>query len=69
MGIAGVVNMAMLVIAAALFFGTASGVDTIEEAHASFAAALGGSAALAFAVASWRPDLLLRQSAPTPARW
>lgn len=51
MGIAGVVNMAMLVIAAALFFGTASEVDTIEEAHAGFGAALGGSAALAFAVA------------------
>lgn len=52
MGIAGVVNMAMLVIAASLFHDTGrDDVDTIEGAHAGFEALLGPGAALAFAVA------------------
>ncbi len=52
MGIAGLVNMSMLVIAAALFHDRGLlGLDSIEEAHAQFTALAGGGAALAFAVA------------------
>jgi manganese transport protein len=52
MGIAGLVNMSMLVIAAALFHDRGLfGLDSIEEAHAEFGALAGGGAALAFAVA------------------
>ncbi|HEY2536210.1 MAG TPA: Nramp family divalent metal transporter [Solirubrobacteraceae bacterium] len=52
LGLAGVVNMAMLAVAAKLFHGTGhSGVSTIEQAHAGFAQLVGGGAALAFAVA------------------
>jgi manganese transport protein len=52
MGIAGLVNMSMLVIAAALFHDRGLlGLDSIEEAHAQFGALAGGGAALAFAVA------------------
>src|SRR5205085_5811754 len=52
MGIAGAVNMTMLVIAAAVFHGSgASGVDTIEGAHSHFRSLLGPGAALAFALA------------------
>ena len=49
MGVAGVINMSMLVIAASLFVGT--GIDTIEGAHAGFADMVGPGAALAFALA------------------
>jgi manganese transport protein len=50
MGLAGLVNMAMLVIAASLFHGHGlTGVDSIEAAHAQFKALAGGAAALAFA--------------------
>jgi manganese transport protein len=49
MGVAGVINMSMLVIAASLFQGT--GIDTIEGAHAGFGDLLGPGAALAFALA------------------
>jgi manganese transport protein len=52
MGLAGVINAAMLIVAAALFHGTGhTGVDTISGAHAGIGSILGGSAALAFAVA------------------
>ncbi len=52
MGIAGVINMTMLVVAAELFFESGrTGVDTIEGAHAGIGALIGGGAALAFAVA------------------
>jgi len=52
MGIAGIVNMAMLVVAASLFHGSGrSGIDTIEGAHAGLSALAGSGAALAFAVA------------------
>jgi manganese transport protein len=52
MGIAGVVNMAMLVIAASVFHDSGlTGVDTIEGAHGHFKELLGGGAALAFALA------------------
>ena len=53
LAIAGLVNMSMLAVAAKLFHGTPgfSGVETIEEAHAGFSQLVGGTAALAFAVA------------------
>ena len=50
MGIAGLVNISMLVVAAALFHGVAD-VDSIEEAHAGFEAQLGSGAAVAFGIA------------------
>jgi manganese transport protein len=50
MGIAGLVNMSMLVIAASLFHGHGLlGLDSIEEAHDQFGKLVGGGAALAFA--------------------
>ena len=52
MGLAGLVNMSMLVIAASLFHQHGLlGLDSIEEAHTQFGALAGGSAALAFALA------------------
>ncbi len=52
MGLAGLVNMSMLVIAASLFHaGGLQSLDSIEEAHAQFGLLAGGGAALAFAVA------------------
>ena len=52
MGLAGAINMTMLVVAAGLFHATGnSQVDSIEEAHRGLATMLGGGAALAFAVA------------------
>jgi manganese transport protein len=49
MGIAGVINMSMLIIAASLFQGT--GIDSIEGAHQGFGDLVGPGAALAFALA------------------
>ena len=52
MSLAGLVNAAMLLVAAALFAGsTLSGTDSLEGAHAGFGTALDGSAALLFALA------------------
>jgi manganese transport protein len=52
MGIAGFINMTMLVVAAQLFHDTGhTGVDSIEGAHAGIETLIGGGAALAFAVA------------------
>ena len=52
LGAAGLVNLAMLVIAAQLFFGSGvPGIDTLEGIHAGLGASLDGYAALAFAVA------------------
>jgi manganese transport protein len=52
MGVAGLVNLAMLVIAAALFHTTGNtGVDSIRAAYAGLGQLIGGGAALAFAVA------------------
>ncbi len=53
LGLAGLVNMAMLAVAAKLFHDTPgySHVNTIQEAHAGFSHLVGGTAALAFAVA------------------
>jgi manganese transport protein len=52
LGAAGMINLCMLVIAAALFNSTGhTGVDSIEAAHAGLGSLVGGGAALAFAVA------------------
>jgi manganese transport protein len=52
LGFAGLVNMAMLAVAAKLFHTPAlSGLSTIQQAHAQFGQLVGGGAALAFAVA------------------
>jgi manganese transport protein len=51
LGVAGLVNVSMLVVAASLFHGGTLGVDGLEEAHAGLAVVAGGGAALAFAVA------------------
>jgi manganese transport protein len=52
LGVAGLVNMSMLIIAAALFHtGGMTGVDEIQQAHAGFHHLVGSGAALAFAFA------------------
>jgi manganese transport protein len=52
LGLAGIVNMAMLAVAARLFHTPAlAGLSSITEAHAEFGRLVGGGAALAFAVA------------------
>jgi manganese transport protein len=52
LGLAGLVNLTMLVVAAKLFHARGlTGVDTIKGAHDGFSHLVGGSAALAFAVA------------------
>jgi manganese transport protein len=52
LGFAGVINLAMLAVAAKLFHTPAlSGLSTIQDAHAELGRLVGGGAALAFAVA------------------
>jgi manganese transport protein len=53
LGAAGVINLAMLCVAASLFSRTGGGssVDTLQAAHAGLGRLVGGGAALAFAVA------------------
>jgi manganese transport protein len=52
LGLAGVINLSMLAVAAKLFHGSGlTGVDTIQGAHHAFAQLVGGGAAVAFAVA------------------
>jgi manganese transport protein len=53
LGLAGLINMSMLAVAAKLFHGTPGygGVTTIQAAHAGIGDLVGGTAALAFAVA------------------
>ena len=52
MSLAGLVNAAMLLVAAALFAGSAfGGTDTLDGAHAGFGSGTDGSAALLFALA------------------
>jgi manganese transport protein len=50
LGIAGLVNMSMLIVAAALFHGVLD-VESIEDAHAGFQSQLGTGAAVAFGLA------------------
>ena len=49
MSMAGFVNLSMLAIAAAVFFGL--GIESIEDAYSSFETELGGGAALLFGIA------------------
>jgi manganese transport protein len=52
LGLAGLVNLAMLAVAAKLFHTPAlSGLNTVQQAHAEFGRLVGGAAGLAFAVA------------------
>jgi len=53
LGLAGLVNMAMLAVAAKLFYNTPGyqNIDTIQGAHTGFSQLVGGTAATAFAVA------------------
>jgi manganese transport protein len=52
LGCAGIINVAMLAVAAKLFHTPAlAGISSISEAHAQFGQLVGGTAALAFAVA------------------
>jgi manganese transport protein len=51
MGLAGLINMSMLIIAASLFHGGHSGIDSIEGAHQGFEDLVGPGAAVAFALA------------------
>jgi manganese transport protein len=51
LGLAGLVNVAMLIIAAALLHGTALEVTNLQDAHAALAVTAGAGAALAFGVA------------------
>ena len=52
LGLAGLINLAMLAVAAKLFHTPAlSGISSITQAHAAFGHLVGGTAALAFAVA------------------
>ena len=52
LGIAGLINMSMLAVAAQLFHGSGhTGIETIQGAHAGFGSLVGGGAALAFAIA------------------
>ena len=52
LGLAGIVNMAMLAVAAKLFHTpTLAGLHTIQQAHYEFGRLVGGGAAIAFAVA------------------
>ena len=70
MGVAGVINLTMLVVAAGLFYGAGqTEVDSIEGAHAGFETLLGGGAALGFAIALLSRVSRARASARTPVRW
>ncbi|PKW16972.1 Nramp family divalent metal transporter [Saccharopolyspora spinosa] len=52
LGLAGMINLSMLLVAAKLFHDTGNtGISTIEDAHAGLATLAGGAAALVFAVA------------------
>jgi manganese transport protein len=51
MTLAGVINMSLLVLAAALFHRTNSGIDSIEEVHGGIDTMISGGAATAFAIA------------------
>lgn len=52
LGLAGLVNMAMLAVAAKLFYSTGhTSVTTVQQVHSGIANMVGGTAALAFAVA------------------
>ena len=70
MGVAGVINMSMLIIAASLFHGSGAGdVDTIEGAHAGLQLDWSARAPRwPSRSRCWPPASRPRASAPTPAR-
>ena len=69
MGLAGLVNASMLIIAAALFFGTdVPDTDTLEGVHAGLARVLDQPAAFPSRWPCWRPGSPRPESAPTPGR-
>ncbi|MGW2651097.1 Nramp family divalent metal transporter [Streptomyces sp. NPDC001393] len=51
LGLAGIVNLAMLMVAAKVFHATGNAVSTLEDAHAGLARMAGGTAALVFSMA------------------
>jgi manganese transport protein len=51
MGLAGLVNMAMLIIAASLFHGSGTDIESVQSAYTGFEQLAGAGAALAFALA------------------
>lgn len=58
LGVAGLINLTMLVVAATLFYGSGhTGIDSIEGAHAGLKSLLGGGAALAFGAALFASGL------------
>ena len=70
MGLAGLINMSMLVIAGSLFHGSGrTGVDTIEGAHAGFEALAARARRWPSRSRCWPRDSRRQASAPTPARW
>ena len=70
MGLAGITNMAMLIVAASLFHDPGlTGIESIDDAHAAFGDLVGPGAALAFALALLAPASRPRASARSRARW
>ena len=69
MGIAGLINISMLVIAASLFNTRGIPVETIEQAHRGFGDLVGPGAALGSPWRCWPRASRPRASAPTPGRW
>ena len=69
MGLAGLVNMSMLIIAASLFHASGlTDLDSIEEAHASSARSSAAARRSRSRWRCWRPAWRARASARTPAR-
>lgn len=66
MALAGAVNLAMVVVAAAALKG--SGIESLSDAHAAFGVRLGEVPALLFALAFWPVGSRRRWSGPTRAR-
>jgi Mn2+/Fe2+ NRAMP family transporter len=69
MGLAGLVNMSMLILAASLFHaGGLTGLDSIEDAHGQFQALVGGGARVRARAAGVRPRELERGHVRRPGR-
>ncbi len=69
MGLAGLVNMSMLIIAASLFHTSGlTDLDSIEEAHASSRPSSAAARRSRSRSRCWRPAWPARASARTPAR-
>ena len=68
MGIAGLVNMSMLIIAASLFHSRGLDIDSIEEAHHGLQCSSAVARRSPSRLPCWRPGWRPRASAPTPGR-